>query len=114
MSGIAAVSARMETGRLKIVRCEGTGALIRELGLYHYDPERDSEEPIDEDNHSADSLRYLCVWHDRGNLARPLEDVDGDSGQDRNSAGSRRMTEEEKRIEAWEDVVTNEWWWEVG
>ena len=48
MSRIAAVSDRMETGRLRIIRCPGTTALIRELGMYQYDPSKESEEPIEQ------------------------------------------------------------------
>ena len=57
--GIAAVSARIETGRLKVVRaaCPET---IREAGLYRYpDPggrARHSEGPVDQDNHALASL----------------------------------------------------------
>ena len=71
MSGIAAVSERMTSGRLKIVRCPGTAALIRELGAYRYDPTKESEEPIDKENHMPDAARYLIVGHDRGQLVPP-------------------------------------------
>jgi hypothetical protein len=65
LSGIDMVSERIRTGRLKIVRSPEMMPLIRELGMYHYDENKSIEEPIDEDNHAADALRYLCVGIDR-------------------------------------------------
>ena len=50
--------------------------LIRELGIYCYDPTKLSEEPLDVDNHACDAARYAVVGHDRGRgLARayPIE-----------------------------------------
>jgi len=69
LHGIDLVSERIRTGRLKIVRNEGTKWLIREAGMYHYDPEKAGENPVDEDNHSMDALRYLIVGLDRGKVA---------------------------------------------
>jgi Terminase large subunit, T4likevirus-type, N-terminal len=79
MAGIAAVSARMRAGLLKIVRCPETLPLIRELGLYRYDPSKLSEEPLDIDNHACDATRYAVVGHDRWRglpAAYPLETVE--------------------------------------
>lgn len=67
--GIDLVTQRMRTGRLKIVR-ESCLPLVRELATYCYDPERPSEEPVKEDDHACDALRYLVVGLDRGK-ARP-------------------------------------------
>ncbi len=69
LHGIDLVTERMRTGRLKIVR-EACLPLVRELSTYCYDPEKMSEEPIKEDDHACDSLRYLIVGLDRGK-ARP-------------------------------------------
>jgi hypothetical protein len=66
LAGIDQVSERMRSGRLKIVRCQETMPLIRELGMYHYDETKQVEEPVDEDNHACDALRYLIVGTDRG------------------------------------------------
>jgi hypothetical protein len=82
MSGIAAVSTRMDTGRFKIVRCPGTAALIREGGLYVYDPAKESEEPIDADNHSWDACRYMIVGHDRRQPAKPRHVLPDDDDED--------------------------------
>lgn len=65
LSGIDRVSERIRTGRLKIRRST-CGDLIRESGLYCYDPMKHREEPVDADNHSLDALRYLVVGLDRG------------------------------------------------
>jgi hypothetical protein len=121
MSGIAAVSARMETGRLKIVRCEGTAALIRELGLYRYDPEKASEEPIDEDNHTCDALRYLIVGHDRGQQVRPIqtpEQIQAEreawEREERELAAERRRASWAARVRTDEERQRNpmddQWW----
>ena len=71
--GIQAVNARIRSGRLKVVRsCKG---LIREAGLYRYPtPEErrllNTENPLDQDNHSASALRYLVCGLDRTALSR--------------------------------------------
>ena len=57
--GIAAVSARIQSGRLRILpgQCPN---LLMEAGLYRYDPRLpDAETPLDEHNHAMDALRYL-------------------------------------------------------
>jgi len=72
-SGIAAVSARIENGGLRILeaRCPN---LVREAQLYRYsdDPrDRHAEVPIDEHNHALSALRYLILALDKNKLARP-------------------------------------------
>jgi hypothetical protein len=66
LHGIDLVSERIRHGQLKVVRNEGTRWLIREAGMYCYDPEKLSENPIDDNNHAMDALRYLVVGLDRG------------------------------------------------
>lgn len=64
--GIDKVQDRIRTGRLKVHRrCRN---LIREAGLYCYDPA--TNQPIDLDNHACDGLRYLVVALDRGRAIR--------------------------------------------
>ncbi len=65
LAGIDQVTERMRTGRLKIVRgaCK---PLLRELALYHYPEDKMSEEPVKENDHACDALRYLVVGMDRG------------------------------------------------
>jgi hypothetical protein len=61
-AGIAAVTARIQTGRLKVVR-PGCPNLVREAGLYRYPSEQEraggDENPLDENNHALAALRYL-------------------------------------------------------
>jgi hypothetical protein len=64
LSGIDMVSERIRTGRLKIVR-SACLPLVRELGMYHYDPTKQSDEPVKEDDHSPDAMRYMIVGLDR-------------------------------------------------
>lgn len=64
LAGIDMVSERIRTGRLRIVR-SACLPLVRELGMYHYDPAKHLEEPVKEDDHAVDSLRYLIVGIDR-------------------------------------------------
>jgi hypothetical protein len=68
--GIAAVSARIQSGRLRILpgQCPN---LLMEAGLYRYDPRLpDAETPLDEHNHAMDALRYLVSSLDKHRLAR--------------------------------------------
>jgi hypothetical protein len=69
--GIAAVSARIQSGRL----CIGPGKcpnLVMEAGLYRYDPRLpNGETAIDEHNHTMDALRYLISGLDSHRLAKP-------------------------------------------
>ena len=71
--GIAAVSARLENGTLRIV--EGACPnLLAEAGLYRYGDEsenRRSETPVDEHNHALAALRYLISKLDAHHMARP-------------------------------------------
>lgn len=100
LAGIDMVSERMRTGRLRIVRGECL-PLIRELGLYHYDPEKQSEEPVDEDNHACDAIRYLCVSLDR-NRSRWQDPEDTDEARaarelrESQAEDLRRETEEQR------------------
>ena len=66
-TGIAAVSSRINTGKLKVIaaRCPN---LIREARGYRY-PESGGEIPIDADNHALAALRYLIASLDRNGAA---------------------------------------------
>ncbi len=76
LSGIDMVSERMRTGRLRIVRNAQTLPLIRELGMYAYDPLKSIEEPVDIDNHAVDAMRYLVVGLDRRRAVPRLPELD--------------------------------------
>jgi hypothetical protein len=70
--GIAAVTARLRTGRLKVYR-PACPNLFAESKLYRYANSHDqgaqSETPIDRDNHALSALRYLISQLDAGFLA---------------------------------------------
>jgi Terminase large subunit, T4likevirus-type, N-terminal/Terminase RNaseH-like domain len=71
--GIAAVTARIATGRLKIARA-GCPNLIAEAQLYRYpsgqEPGQGSENPLDAHNHALAALRYLVSRLDERFIAR--------------------------------------------
>ena len=71
-AGIAAVTARLENGTLRIVqgRCPN---LLSEAELYRYDDTsgRRTESPLSEHNHALDALRYLIATLDERRLSRP-------------------------------------------
>jgi hypothetical protein len=76
-AGIAAVTARLRTGRLKILE-SACPNLLREGQLYRY-PEGErtgTEEPVDRHNHAMDALRYLVSRLDvqRGTTTEPIEE----------------------------------------
>jgi len=72
-AGIAAVTARLRTGRLRVSR-SGCPNLLHEAGLYRYphtpDGTATSEVPIDDCNHALGALRYLVSRLDTGFMAR--------------------------------------------
>lgn len=71
--GIAAVNARLQTGRLKVLKGSCPN-LLNEAQLYRYpsgdEGVGDSESPIDADNHALAALRYLVSKIDTHFLAR--------------------------------------------
>ena len=68
--GIAAVTARLEDGRLRVVAgcCPN---LLAEAQLYRYAEKGGAETPEAEHNHALDALRYLIATLDARHLARP-------------------------------------------
>jgi hypothetical protein len=79
--GIAAVSARLENGTLRVLegRCPN---LVYEAALYRYSDaagERQAEVPVDEHNHALAALRYLVSRLDERHMAgpRPGRPADG-------------------------------------
>ncbi len=71
--GIAAVTARLRTGRLKVSR-SACPNLLREAALYRYPSEAErgalGEAPVDKDNHALAALRYLISRLDARFMAR--------------------------------------------
>jgi hypothetical protein len=71
--GIAAVSARVENGTLRVVHGSCPN-LLAEAGLYRYSDapgDRQAEVPVDDHNHALAALRYLISSLDAGHQARP-------------------------------------------
>jgi hypothetical protein len=75
-AGIAAVRARLQTGRLRVL-ASACPNLLAEAQLCRYprsEPgQPKSEKPIDEYNHALDALRYLVSRIDAGTFARFLK-----------------------------------------
>jgi hypothetical protein len=71
--GIAAVRARLRTGRLKVQRSRCPN-LLAEAQLYRYptrqEAARPGENPLDEHNHALGALRYLVSRLDAHYIAR--------------------------------------------
>ena len=96
--GIAAVSARLANGTLRVV--EGSCPnLLAEAGLYRYSTEREerrAETPVDEHNHALAALRYLVC------------------GLDGNGAAYRKGPKPEDRprprVPWWRDPTTEGMW----
>jgi hypothetical protein len=71
-NGIAAVSARIQNGTLKVLR-PGCANLVAESELYRYGDHAGGdgrEEPVSAHNHALDALRYLIVSLDARSLGR--------------------------------------------
>jgi hypothetical protein len=79
-AGIQAVTARLQTGRLR-VRREGCPQLLAEARLYRY-PEADAggEVPVDAHNHALGALRYLVAGLDQSFIARLRRRPEADAG----------------------------------
>lgn len=70
-TGITAVTARLHTGRLRVLpgACPN---LLREASLYRWsETAKDDENPVDEHNHALAALRYLISRIDEHKQARP-------------------------------------------
>jgi Terminase large subunit, T4likevirus-type, N-terminal len=111
LGGIDMVSERIRTGRLRIVR-SACLPLVRELGMYRYDEAKSSENPIDEDNHACDALRYLCVGLDRN---RDVPAVSERAEREAGAAEPGRLEAErvaaiERDRAAQADPEADRWW----
>ena len=114
LGGIDAVRQRMMTGGLVIVRCPETMDLIRELGIYHYDEKKtETENPVDEDNHAPDALRYLVVGNDRrGKMdpAKPRETPKEREEREAKEKAARLAIREERDLAAQANINDDRWW----
>jgi hypothetical protein len=92
--GIAAVSARLRTGRLKVFNCPH---LLAEARLYRYPTATDrtllGENPVDDHNHALGALRYLVSRIDARFLAR-LRRHGSDEGEGTATRHEARADEE--------------------
>lgn len=84
--GIAAVTARIRSGRLKVYR-PGCPNLISESQLYRWPSEGEktgsaAENPIDEHNHALGALRYLVSRIDARLIGRLRRQQEGGGGAD--------------------------------
>jgi hypothetical protein len=96
--GIAAVTARLEGGTLRVVegRCPN---LLAEAQLYRYDDDggRGAESPVGEHNHALDALRYLIATLDERRLSRRRRPDEADA-----AAPARQAPSEFWRL--WNDL----------
>jgi hypothetical protein len=101
-AGIAAVHARLQTGRLKIIaeRCPN---LLAEAQLYRYPTKRDgrpdTETPVDENNHALAALRYLVASVDAAFLARFRHTASGASSPSGGLRPAARQAEPWLRVD---------------
>jgi hypothetical protein len=103
-AGIAAVTARLSTGRLKVLR-SGCPNLVAESQLYRYPTPQEralsGENPVDDNNHALGALRYLISRLDHKFIARlrrkapeepaatPAKDASTDQQSPRGVLGAR-------------------------
>jgi hypothetical protein len=92
-AGIAAVDARLRTGRLRVLR-SACPNLLAEAKLYRYPSSSsghaDTEVPLDQNNHALAALRYLVSRLDTGFVAR-FRRRNGDQGNIEQEAGGSQM-----------------------
>jgi hypothetical protein len=104
--GIAAVTARLHSGWLKVA----AGAcpnLLAEAELYRYSDDatdKRAETPVDDHNHALAALRYLVMKLDAGRnvRTRPVETPE-------DKARKREEREKQKQRE-WLSVRNEAWW----
>jgi len=104
--GIAAVTARLHSGRLKLLpgACPN---LLAEAELYRYGDDatdRRAESPVDENNHALAALRYLVLALDGGRSVRT-----GPAETPEEKARKKEERERQKQ-RAWLSVWNEELW----
>jgi hypothetical protein len=118
-AGIAAVNARLRTGRLQVHR-SACPNLLAEAKLYRYPSSQsgqaDTEVPLDQNNHALAALRYLISRLDTGFVARfrRRNAVPGSAAQDTPGKPETIVrSEDSRRIlhldndEIWKSVVNS-------
>lgn len=66
IASVDRVNRRIRDGKLKVFST--CGNLRREAGIYHYDPDKARDIPVDADNHACSALRYLVTGIDRNTM----------------------------------------------
>jgi hypothetical protein len=102
--GIAAVTARLHSGRLKVLpgACPN---LLAEAELYRYSDDatdKRAESPVDENNHALAALRYLVLSLDDGRAVR--------TGPAETPEEKARKKEERDRQREWLSVRNEALW----
>jgi hypothetical protein len=108
-AGIAAVTARIQTGRLKVLSY-GCPNLIAEVGLYRYPNPTEralpGEIPIDEHNHALAALRYLISQLDHKFMVKFRRDKGSGAGQ-----GEQEIPPDPPEdVQVGEPISKRNWW----
>jgi Terminase large subunit, T4likevirus-type, N-terminal len=111
LAGIDMVSERIRTNRLRIYRADCL-PLIREMSMYHYDPDKRVEEPVKIDDHTPDCLRYWIVGVDRNRESplNPVETLEQTKAREQAAKQAERTTREEKDRISRGDPLHPIWW----
>lgn len=110
-TGIAAVTSRIQTGRLKVVadRCPH---LLAEARLYRYpsssDHAADQENPIDEHNHALAALRYLVSRLDRRFMVQQRQIATPD--QEASDGAESSRVDQQPRERKWLSLYNEALW----
>jgi hypothetical protein len=106
--GIAAVTARLEAGMLKVV--EGTCPnLLREADLYRYGDGHD-ETPLDEHNHALAALRYLISGLDGNGAVWRRRRRKAEEGKGPATPQTSEATSGWSELQKWLSVHNPYWW----
>ena len=74
--GIRNVMTAFNTGKLKVLKC--CTNTIRELGSYRWNPKAKEDEPIKEDDHCPDAIRYIeneLTMRESGEVPEPIPEL---------------------------------------
>ncbi len=88
--------------------------MIRELSGYHYDEVKITEEPVKEDDHACDALRYLVVGLDRRDYVPSITDYEviEREAKEREEAwkAEEQKRKEDEDTRARGDIDDERWW----
>jgi hypothetical protein len=109
--GIAAVTARLGTGTLRVVagRCPN---LLAEAQLYRWgEDDGRSETPLGEHNHALDALRYLIATLDAHHMARPRRRAADATAEESDAAAT---TAKPRKRGFWQEMENEAIWTWLG